>query len=185
VFVFEDGAVLSGSIDGQGGADTADLSAHDATVSFDVSGSDSGQITVDAGGGAEEVASFAFLSIELRLGPPPIPEPQATISNRLVFYNRSAWDGNDAGANAADDAAIATDKSALLAGSKATFANYTSYSRGLNGIMVDIANLAGTPQLGDFEFRVGNDANPGGWSAAPAPTGITVRQGAGTADRIA
>ena len=105
---------------------------------------------------------------------------------RKVFYNNSAFDGNDATAGADDDAAVATDKSALLPGQTATFANYTSYSRGINGIMVDIANLPGTPTAADFTFKVGNDNNPSGWAAAPAPTGITVRSGAGIdgSDRV-
>ena len=41
-----------------------------------------------------------------------------------------------------DDAAIATDKTALLPGETASLANYTSYSRGINGIMVDLIGAA-------------------------------------------
>jgi hypothetical protein len=72
-------------------------------------------------------------------------------------------------------------KEALLPGQTATFANYTSYSRGINGIMVDIDGLADPDALGaaDFGFRVGNDNNPDGWAAAPAPQSITVRTVAG------
>ena len=105
---------------------------------------------------------------------------------RFIFYNQSAFDGNDASANAGDDGAIATDKTALLPGQTATFANYTSYSRGINGVMVDIASLPGTPAAGDFAFKVGNDNTPSGWSAAPAPTSISVRSGAGVngSDRV-
>ena len=55
---------------------------------------------------------------------------------RFIFYNNSAWDG-DAGASADDDKAIAPDKVPLFDGSNAIFANYTSYSRGINGIMTD------------------------------------------------
>jgi hypothetical protein len=104
----------------------------------------------------------------------------ASVAGRRVFYNASAFDGNDAAANAADDGAIATDKSALLPGQTATFANYTSYDKGINGIMVDVANLAGTPTAADFSFKVGNDNAPSGWATAPAPTSVTVRSGAGT-----
>ena len=50
-------------------------------------------------------------------------------------------------ASATDDEAIASDKVALLPGETATFANYTSYARGINGIMVDIADLASEPTL--------------------------------------
>ena len=114
---------------------------------------------------------------------------------RHVFYNQSAWDGNSAAANAQDDAAIANEKQALLPGQTATFANYTSYSRGLNGLMIDVLNLTGTPTADDFLFRVGNNNLPYGsdphsaaddWAWAPAPASITVRPGAGVdcADRV-
>jgi hypothetical protein len=113
--------------------------------------------------------------------------PPAVVG-RHVFYNRSAFDGNDAGANADDDAAVATDKAALLPGGTATFANYTSYARGLNGIMVDIESPAAVAMLGesDFAFRVGNGNDTAVWAAAPAPAGVAVRPGAGVGgtDRI-
>lgn len=107
--------------------------------------------------------------------PPAVCCEPATVVGRKVFYNRSAWDGNDANANANDDNAMATDKSALLPGGTATFANYTSYSRGLNGIMVDIANLLGTPTVSDFTFKTGNDNDPSGWATAPSPVSLTAR----------
>jgi hypothetical protein len=112
--------------------------------------------------------------------------PPAVIAARRVFYNQSAFDGNSAAANAADDAAIAPDKSALLPGAKATFANYTTYPRGLNGIMIDIAGLPGTPTAADFAFRVGNTNNLTLWTPGPAPASVTVRPGAGTggSDRV-
>jgi hypothetical protein len=114
------------------------------------------------------------------------PAPDAQVVGRHVFYNQSVWDGNSAAANAADDGAIAPDKTALLPGGKATFANYTSYPRGLNGIMVDIQGLPGTPTAADFEFRVGNNQTPAGWASGPAPTSVALRQGAGIggSDRV-
>jgi hypothetical protein len=126
----------------------------------------------------------------------------ATIEGRHIFYNDSEFDGDNPAANSDDDDAIAPPphmelpetphdelgKTALLPGQTATFANYTSYSRGINGIMVDIAGLnpEGTISADDFEFRVGNDSTPSGWSTAPAPTSVTVRTGAGEggSDRI-
>jgi cytochrome c peroxidase len=101
------------------------------------------------------------------------------VAGRFVFYNQSKFDGNNAAANSADDAAIAPDKTALLSGQTASFANYTSYSHGVNGIMIDIANVAGTPSVADFLFKVGNDNTPGTWGAAPSPSSVTVRPGAG------
>ncbi len=106
----------------------------------------------------------------------------ATVSGRFVFYNNSSFDGNDPGASTSDDGSVAPDKSALLPGAKATFANYTSYNQGINGVMVDVAGLEGTPTADDFEFRVGNNNSPAGWLPAPAPASITVRPGAGVGD---
>ncbi len=109
----------------------------------------------------------------------------ADVVGRHIFYNNSAFDGNDAAANAQDDAAMpsSTEKQALLPGETATFANYTSYSRGINGIMVDIQGLADPGELGaaDFLFRVGNDGDPNTWAAGPAPLSVSVRAGAGVA----
>jgi hypothetical protein len=108
----------------------------------------------------------------------------ATIAGRMIFYNNSKFDSTS------DDNAIATDKQALLPGGTATFANYTSYSRGINGIMIDIQNLANPGALNseDFQFKVGNDNNPYGlgWSEVTAACTVSVRQdqGAGGSDRV-
>jgi uncharacterized protein YkwD len=103
------------------------------------------------------------------------------VVGRYVFYNSSRYDGRNPAANASDDAAIAPDKSALLPGQQARFTNYTTYSRGINGVMVDIANLpgGGAPVAGDFSFAAGNTADPTTWAAAPAATGFLPRSGAG------
>lgn len=119
------------------------------------------------------------------------------VVGRHIFYNNSKWDAHpgftngDPAANEFDDVAIAPDKQALLNGQKATFANYTSYSRGINGIMVDIAGLAQPAGLSaaDFEFRTGNDNNPAAWpllTLDPAQITIAVRAGAGVdgSDRV-
>jgi uncharacterized delta-60 repeat protein len=101
----------------------------------------------------------------------------STVAGRRVFYNHSSFDGNSAAANAQDDAAVATDKQALLPGQGATLANVTSYSRGINGVMVDVVRLPASTDLtaDDFEFRVGNNATPGTWALAPAPLSVTER----------
>jgi sialidase-1 len=104
----------------------------------------------------------------------------AAVVDRKVFYNYSRFDGDNAAATAGDDAAIATDKQALLPGQTASFANYTSYSAGINGVMVDIAGLPGPVTADDFVFRIGRSADPSQWVAAPAPLSISVRQGAGS-----
>ena len=117
----------------------------------------------------------------LGLQPAGVPVPQPAVVGRHVFYNHSAFDGNDPAINSADDAAIATDKQALRPGGAATFANYTSYSRGINGIMVDVSNLpsGATPTLNDFSFAAGNSDQVGTWAAAPPPSALVVRPRAG------
>ena len=112
----------------------------------------------------------------------------STVVGRFVFYNQCAWDGNDAAANASDDAAIPSDKTALLPGGLATFANYTSYRRGINGIMVDILGLPDPVGVSaaDFVFKTGNSQTPATWALGGAPTSVAIRPGAGVggSDRI-
>jgi len=111
------------------------------------------------------------------------------VLERHIFYNNSSWDGNDPGANAADDDAIhpappisdpthpgkELGKQALLPGQTASFVNYTSYFRGINGIMIDFNTLSVVPTVDDFEFKVGNDNNPSAWADAPDPVEIALR----------
>ncbi|CAD7698190.1 unnamed protein product, partial [Ostreobium quekettii] len=115
----------------------------------------------------------------------------ASVVGRHLFYNNSRFDDpatltGDAGINANDDAAIATDKTALMPGVMGSFENYTGYSRGINGIMVDIARPAGPLTAADFEFKVGNNNAPDTWEAAPPISGFDVREGAGEngSDRV-
>ncbi|HXE55900.1 MAG TPA: CAP domain-containing protein, partial [Tepidisphaeraceae bacterium] len=103
----------------------------------------------------------------------------AGIVGRRIFYNDSALDGINTAISSADDQAIATDKQALLPGATAAFANYTSYSKGINGIMIDVSGLTGTATASDFTFLAGNSATPSQWSSAPAPASVQVRPGAG------
>jgi hypothetical protein len=111
----------------------------------------------------------------------------ATVVSRLLFYNQSKYDGNDPSINASDDNAIASDKSAYLAGSgPATFSNISSYTRGINGIMVDITGSHPAITANDFTFQMGNNNSPANWASAPGPSNVTVRAGAGTggSDRV-
>ena len=106
---------------------------------------------------------------------------------RQLFYNQSKYDGNSAAINSLDDGAIATDKTALLPGAgAATQANVSSYSKGINGITIDIAGNHGAITAADFTFRVGNNNTPSGWATAAAPSAVSVRVGAGVSgsDRV-
>ena len=114
-----------------------------------------------------------------KAGPAPLQ-----IVGRHVFYNGSAFDGGDPGAGTSDDAAVATDKVPLLPGQGGgTFANITSYPRGINGVMID---FAGSPPLtalaglaGAATVKTGPGGDPATWAAAPAPSQIAIRPGAG------
>jgi hypothetical protein len=108
-------------------------------------------------------------------------EPGAEVVARHIFYNNSALDaGGD------DDAAIDPVKTPLLPQGTASSDNYTSYSRGINGIMVDVDGLPGTPTVGDFGVSVNQAAAPDTWSTGPAPESVTVRpgEGVGGSDRV-
>ncbi len=119
----------------------------------------------------------------------------SSVVGRRLFYNQSGtagatlrYDGNNLAINSLDDNAIATDKVAYLPQDPgaATFANVSSYSKGINGIMVDISGSHPSISADDFIFRVGNNNSPSSWSLANAPTSISVRAGAGTSgsDRV-
>ena len=118
--------------------------------------------------------------------------PESTVVGRHLFYNQSGtstrYDGNNLAINASDDAAIATDKTAYLWENPgaATFANISSYTKGINGIMVDISGSHPSISADDFIFRVGNNNSPGLWGTANAPTSVSVRAGAGVggSDRV-
>src|SRR5262249_29053212 len=97
------------------------------------------------------------------------------------------YDGQTAGVSTSDDNAIASDKSAYLGtGVAATFGNVSSYSRGINGIMIDISGSHPSISAADFTFAVGNNNTPSSWATGPDPATITVRPGAGAngSDRV-
>jgi ELWxxDGT repeat protein len=115
-------------------------------------------------------------------------QPAARVGGRHAFYNNSAFDGRDDAANEDDDRAIATGKQPLLPGQAASFDNVTSYTRGINGLLIDVADLPGAAALGagDFVFEIASGPGNGTWIPAPAPRSVSVRGGAGVdgADRV-
>jgi ELWxxDGT repeat protein len=125
------------------------------------------------------VGSSAFSNVAVR----PV-----AVTGRHTFYNGSAFDGGDAAATAADDAAVAPDKRPLLASEAASFRNVTSYAKGVNGVMVDLVGLPADATLtaDDFAFRRRAAADGSAWAPGPRPSGVTIRRGAGVngADRV-
>ena len=88
----------------------------------------------------------------------------------------------------------AIDKTAYLPGRSgpATSANVSNYSRGINGIMVNLqgggnhAWITLANILSDFSFKMGNNNSPSTWATAPSPISVSVRAGAGVdgSDRV-
>ncbi len=110
-----------------------------------------------------------------------------SVVNREIFYNQSVFDGGDAAISAADNGAIASDKMAYIPGAGvAGFNNITSYSRGINGIMVDLSPGIDHSAIdaSDFVFKVGNDNSPDTWATTAAST-ISVIPGGGVGSSTA
>ncbi len=115
----------------------------------------------------------------------------SSVSAVKLFYDNSKFnkfvEGVGAGTN--DDKAIDTSKTAYLPGAgTANFSNISSFTDGINGIMVDLAagGIHGNLNASDFTFRVGLNNTPSKWASAPAPSTIAVRTGSPTAgnDRV-
>jgi hypothetical protein len=103
------------------------------------------------------------------------------------FYNNSAYDHNNPALTPADDTAIATNKQTIKELEQAGFANYSTYEKGITGVMLDVEGLGNSASLDDFEFRSGpGDISPSAWSEGPRPDYFEVREGAGEhgADRV-
>lgn len=183
-------SVILNAVDDDGDPVTFRIVSNPASGGLTGAGS-SRVYTPGVGFTTEDQFTFAVSDGTTESAPATIRLLRTRVVGRWVFYNQSGWDGNAVAADARDDAAVATDKVALLPGVRAGFSNYTSFSRGLNGIMVDVAGLPlGTSlSVSDFVFRTGNNSTVSGWTTAPAPLasgGVTVRRGAGVgnSDRV-
>jgi len=124
-------------------------------------------------------------AITFSIAPPP-----AGVVGRHLFYNNSCYDGNTPGFTLDDYHAIAPDKVPLLpGGGPADGDNYSTYSRSINGILVDAYHFDRLPVWGtDLYCVTGNDWNdPFSWTdEAPPPSFIMVRPGEGVqgSDRL-
>jgi len=105
----------------------------------------------------------------------PAPVVNTSVTGRSVFYNNSVYDGRDPAATDADLVAVAPDKQALRPGQTASFANVTSYAKGINGVLVDFAGMPpGLLSADDFTFRIGRTGSPSTWAAAAAPASVVL-----------
>ncbi|MEX0936893.1 MAG: VCBS repeat-containing protein [Pirellulales bacterium] len=190
-------AVFAADVDGDGDMDVLTASESDTTTAwyeYDGVGRFTEHVIDDSEGSPQNVTA-ADMDGDGDLDVVMMPENgrlswyenmgQPAVVGRHVFYNDSAYDGEDPAINALDDNAIDPSKVALLPGETATFANYVNYTQGINGIIIDIANVITTPQWFHFVVldvgRLGNAEMP-----TPSPNGFTVRPGAGVggSDRV-
>ncbi|MEL6104393.1 MAG: proprotein convertase P-domain-containing protein [Planctomycetota bacterium] len=80
------------------------------------------------------------------------PIAMAVVERRAIFHANAPGSQIDDSGNA--ESAIDTSKVALLPGESSSFANYSNYASGLNGIIVDIADLPATTMAADLENMV-------------------------------
>jgi len=172
------GALLSDTVNYVGGTATFDTAAVGTNkeviaTGLTLSGADAGNYTVN---------SMATSTADVL--------PVATISNRRVFYNNAT--GANLSSAGATDNAIASDKNALLPGEQSTYANYTNYLLGLNGLIVDVSSLPITTtdaeMLASFQFARWNGIDATGFDlllgdAVPAAT-ILPGSGVGGSARV-
>jgi hypothetical protein len=114
--------------------------------------------------------------------------PATVVATNLFYRGSVAYDvTNPSLPGYSNDNAIAIDKTAYLPGAgAATFASVSSYSLGINGIMVDISGSHGTLTGNDFTCKVGNNNSPSAWATTAPPTWVVMRPGAGVggSDRV-
>jgi len=121
------------------------------------------------------------------------PSVQTQVVARKLFYNNSWFDNNNAGidtvttgkcdSNAIDNGgtlytvAYPAKAPLMLGGGTASFANYSGYTKGINGLIYDVqAPLPRDPVVGDFTFH--NIGKSG--TTAPAPANLVTPSGFGT-----
>ena len=123
------------------------------------------------GAGAVDPSNVEWGTLTLNLS------DAARVVGRQTFYGNSAL--------SAYDPAVATDKTALLPGQTATYANYTSFDRGINGIVIDVADLSPTADAGGFRFHVRTGSHDDGWNRVyPSETQILPGAGTDQSDRV-
>jgi hypothetical protein len=151
-------------------------------TAFDIWMEDSAQVFVSGGQGSGAAGDYTSKTHNEVM----VDAANSTIVNRAVFYNNSVFDNRDPAAGVADGNAIASDKTALLPGQTATFANYTSYTRGINGLIIDLAGPHGAISADDFVFKTSLSPQLDGWLAAPVPLSVTILggEGVGNSERI-
>jgi FG-GAP repeat/RTX calcium-binding nonapeptide repeat (4 copies)/Dockerin type I domain len=100
-----------------------------------------------------------------------------SISQRGLFY--------DGATGSSASTTLATDKAPLLPGQSSTYANYTNYSKGLNGLVVDVAGLpvatTDVEMLSSLQFAQWDGISAAGFAAlsSEAVPAVSILKGSG------
>ena len=111
-----------------------------------------------------------------------------SVAGRFVFYNNASGYGTDgalpsdaAALAGAVDGAIAPDKRALRPGETASYANYTSFVHGVNGLVIDLDGAVNPTALDaeDFVFATGNGSLDADFTEVSVEADVRALAGAG------
>jgi hypothetical protein len=184
--------ILNRSLTGVFGGDL--VSYVGGTATFDTAAVGSSK-TVTAVGLSLTGADFANYTVNTTaITTANITRPASTTIDRRVFYNNASFFGTG-GLNATNQLlnpvdAIDFTKTALLPGGVASVANYTNYSRGINGLIIDILNPANLAAIDASSFQFASwsafpDATPNFQTITPLVNVSTISSGGqGGSDRI-
>ncbi|MFM7520920.1 MAG: proprotein convertase P-domain-containing protein, partial [Planctomycetota bacterium] len=114
-----------------------------------------------------------------------------TVTAKVALTNQKIYHKGSSFAGTSVDAALDPGKVVARPGGTTqtlSYANLVNGSRGLNGIVIDVAGLAATSlTAADFSFRMSPQGNfseaanpPNAWATAPAPSAIAVTAGTAT-----
>jgi hypothetical protein len=154
-------------------------------IDFETATSHSITIRASSSDGTTSNASFVINVLNV--------QEFSTITNRKVFYNNAAGFGTNNLNNSPlinPINAIDPSKSALLPGGTTTLANFTNYSRGLNGIVIDLAGATNFSSISASSLQFATWSNftlttPDFVSITPTVTVSTFAGGGtGGADRV-
>ena len=170
------GYVVAGSSPTQG-AIAINLPAFEASGNLTVSAR-----VIDKDGKASNIVTFNVTAV------------QGIVAARRMFYNNANNSftspfgvlPNTFNSSGAANGAVDNSKSALISGTSSA-ANYSNYSRGLNGIIIDFSGGTNEITAADFEFELWNGYSPAGFvRSVVSPLSVAVLRGQGISgsDRI-
>ena len=117
----------------------------------------------------QNLGTIATSFVAATPSPGSVPFTAAVVVGRHLFYNDSFFDGGDSDIGSSDANAISSLAAYQLGDGVASVNNYSNYVRGINGLMIDVLNLANPNDISpsDFAFRAGNSNDLSEWDAGP------------------